>query len=95
MSVLDRLLALGERLLTIDAEMRRQGEIVNEMKQKTDRLIDLMQDTRERLARLEATRDADRAQLAAEVARFRAEYERAQLKLSALLPAPPDFSSDE
>lgn len=95
MSVLDRLLALGERLLTIDAEMRRQGEIVNEMKQKTDRLIELMQDTRERLARLEATRDADRAQLAAEVARFRAEYERAQMKLNALLPAPSDSSSEK
>jgi hypothetical protein len=52
MSVLDRLLALGERLLTIDAEMRRQSEIVNEMKQKTDRLTELMQDRRERLARL-------------------------------------------
>jgi hypothetical protein len=64
MSVLDRLMALGERLLTIDAEMRRQGENVDEMKRKTDRLIELMQDTREGLVRLEAAREADRAQLA-------------------------------
>ena len=42
---------------------------------------------RERLARLEASRDADRAQMQAELARFKIEVERAELRLTRILPA--------
>ncbi|MDQ3814486.1 MAG: hypothetical protein M3347_11105 [Armatimonadota bacterium] len=45
-----------------------------------------MADVRERLARLEAAREADRAQMQAELARFKAEVERAELRLSRMLP---------
>ena len=45
-------------------------------------------DLRERVARLEASRDADRAQLQAELARFRTEVERAELLLTKRSPSP-------
>jgi hypothetical protein len=38
-----------------------------------------------RLARLEASRDADRAQMQADLSRFKAEMERAELRLTRLL----------
>ncbi|MDW8365767.1 MAG: hypothetical protein RMK49_08000 [Abditibacteriales bacterium] len=51
---------------------------------------EILMDIRERLARLEAARDFDRAQMAADLARFKAEVERAELKLSRMLSAPSE-----
>jgi len=56
-------------------------------------------DLRERLARLEASREADRAQIQADLARFSADVERAELRLTRLLPSggaqpePPESKS--
>lgn len=49
---------------------------------RVDILNDQMANVRERLAHLEASRDADQAQIQAEVARFKVEVERAALRLS-------------
>ena len=43
-------------------------------------------DARERLTRLEVSRDADRTQMQANLARFQAEVERAEMRLTRLLP---------
>jgi len=53
---------------------------------RLERLEEQLADMRERLARLEASRDADRAQMQAELARFKIEVERAELRLTRLLP---------
>jgi uncharacterized protein involved in exopolysaccharide biosynthesis len=55
---------------------------------RLEKLESQMADLRERLARLEASREADRAQMQADLARFKAEVERAELHLSKLLPKP-------
>src|SRR5215475_14250936 len=52
---------------------------------RLDRLGGQFADIRERLARLEASRDADRAQMQADLARFKTEVERAELQLTRLL----------
>lgn len=43
-------------------------------------------DLRERLARLEASKEADRSLIQAEIARFKAEVERAEVRLGRMLP---------
>ena len=45
-----------------------------------------MTQMRERVARLEAAREADRAQMQAELARFKSEVERAEMRLLKQLP---------
>ena len=54
---------------------------------RLERLEGQLADVRERLARLEALRDADRAQIHAELSRFSTEVERAELRLTRLLSA--------
>jgi len=53
---------------------------------RLERLESHVADVRERLARLEASREADRAQMQADLARFKAEVEQAELHLTKLLP---------
>lgn len=43
-------------------------------------------DLRERMTRIEAAREADRAQFKAELSRFMSEIERAEMRLSKLPP---------
>jgi len=53
---------------------------------------------RERLARLETAREAGHSQMTAELARFKAEVKRAELRLTRLLPAqsePPALPESE
>jgi uncharacterized protein involved in exopolysaccharide biosynthesis len=98
MSLLDRLGELGKALLTTDAELRHLRETLNEIRQEVRKLGDDMRDVRERLTRLETAREADRSQMAAELARFKAEVERAELRLTRLLPAqsePPALPESE
>lgn len=58
---------------------------------RVERLETTVGDLRERVARLASMRDADRAQSQAELARFLAEVERTEVRLSRLLPRPdPD-----
>jgi hypothetical protein len=78
MGLLDRLGELGKALLTTEAELRHLR----------DTLADIRQEVRERLVKLETSRESDRSQLEAEAARFKIEVERAELWLSRLLPVP-------
>jgi hypothetical protein len=68
------------------------------MKAEVRTLTADVRDLRERVARLEAGRHADRSQIEAEVARFKAEVERAEFRITRLpgsrpstdaLPEPP------
>ena len=45
----------------------------------------ILLDIRERLARIEAQRESDLAQLSAELSRFKAEAERVELRLTRML----------
>lgn len=70
------------------------------VRDRLDRLEGQLIDMRERLVRLEASRTADLAQLQADTARFKAEVERAELRLTRLLqtqdkPTPLPEQDDE
>ncbi|MDQ3812465.1 MAG: hypothetical protein M3347_00785 [Armatimonadota bacterium] len=66
------------------AERRRfEDAVIARLERLETHIIEI----RERLASLEASRDADRSQIAAEIARFKAEVERAELKLSRMQSA--------
>jgi outer membrane protein TolC len=60
------------------------------VKQEVGKLSETMQNFRERLVRLEVAREADRAQMAAQIAQFKTEVERAELKLTRLLSSSAD-----
>jgi uncharacterized protein involved in exopolysaccharide biosynthesis len=74
-----------ERLERVAAEMERERaereRFVAVLTARLDRLDTQLGDARDRILRLEASRDADRAQAAAELARFMAEVERAETRL--------------
>lgn len=93
MNLLERLAEMTKAVLTTDAELRHQREMLSEIRQEIGKLTGGLQDLRERVTRLEASREADRAQIAAEVARFRTEVERAELRFSRLLPEHKDPST--
>jgi chromosome segregation ATPase len=81
-------------------EMRQEvRELFSDVKDVRERLARLeesgttaktlegqMADVRERLARLEESRESDRAQIQADLSRFKAEVERAEIRLSRMLP---------
>ncbi len=94
MSLWDRLAEIAKGLLTTDTQLKHLGDIVADVRREVRDLAHDMQDVRERLTRLEAGREADRAQAQAELSRFKAEFERAEMRLSRLLP-PPDQSMPE
>jgi hypothetical protein len=77
-SALDRLDRLAEDV----------GELRQNVTQRMERMEMLCSDLRERVARLETSRQADSAQIQADIARFKAEIERAELRLSRQLPTP-------
>jgi SMC interacting uncharacterized protein involved in chromosome segregation len=58
-----------------------------EIRQDVHSLTDDLREVRERLVRPAASREADRAQAAAELAQFKAEVERAEVRLSRMLPS--------
>jgi SMC interacting uncharacterized protein involved in chromosome segregation len=95
MSLIDRIAELSKTLLTTDVAMRHLQESVNEVKKEVSELARAMQDIRDRLTRLETAREADRAQIAAELARFKTEVERAELRLTRLLPAAQNPSLED
>lgn len=65
-------------------EIRELREVVNT---GFDKLGAQVADLRERMARLEAFREADRSQMQTDLARFKAEVERAEFRIARLLPA--------
>ncbi len=74
---------LIQRLDTITEEVR---DIRSTIGGRLERMDSQLTDLLERLARLEAGRSADRAEVQADISRFKAEVDRAEMKLTKLLP---------
>jgi hypothetical protein len=85
-SIFERLGELAKAALTVDTQLHQQQELLAGIRQEVLRIDRDVQDLRNRVIRLEAYRDADRAQMDAEMARFKLEVERAYTRLSRLLP---------
>jgi predicted nucleic acid-binding Zn-ribbon protein len=88
--LLERLAEIGKALFTTESELRHLRDTLADIRQEVRGLADDVQDLRERMVRLETARIADRAQLEAEVARFKAEIERIVLRVS-----PPAYHPSE
>jgi predicted nucleic acid-binding Zn-ribbon protein len=86
----ENILQTLQRIATTAYRVDTLAEEVAELRKVVEtgfgQLNDQMADVRERLARLEAARDADRAQIQANIAQFKAEVERAELRLRQLPP---------
>lgn len=84
------LLQTLQRSATLTHRLDEQTEQIREFRtaatSRLERLETQLVDVRERLARLEATRNADHAQMQAELTRFQLEVERAAIHLRQLLP---------
>jgi predicted nucleic acid-binding Zn-ribbon protein len=80
-----------QKIATIVHRLEALTEDVRELRiaatSRLEKLESQIADMRERLARIEASREADRAQMQAELARFKVEVERAELRLARPLPA--------
>jgi predicted nucleic acid-binding Zn-ribbon protein len=87
-SLLERIASLTKAIFTATDELSRQRELLAEIQAEVRAIDDSLRDFRERLVRMEAFQDALKAEVAAEVSRFKAEVERAETKLTRLLPAP-------
>jgi uncharacterized protein involved in exopolysaccharide biosynthesis len=87
----ERILETLQKIATAVHRLDRLTEDLRELRTtvttRLEKLEGQLADVRERLARLEASRDADRAQMQADLARFGAEVERAELRLARLLQA--------
>jgi hypothetical protein len=87
----ERILETLQKIATAVRRLDRLTEDLRELRTtvtaRLERLEGQLADVCERLARLEASRDADRAQMQADLARFGAEIERAELRLARLLQA--------
>jgi uncharacterized protein involved in exopolysaccharide biosynthesis len=80
MNIAERLGELVTSALTISADIKHLRDLLGETRQEVSALTRDVHDIRERVVRLETQREADRAQMAAELARFKAEVERAALR---------------
>jgi hypothetical protein len=86
-----------QKLATMAYRLDALGEDVRELRAtvfpRMEKLEGQVAELRERFARLETSREADRAQMQADLARFMAEVERAELRLSRLQPPaqPPEL----
>src|SRR5947209_20228290 len=85
MSLLERLGELGRALLTTETELRHLRDTLSDIRQEVRKVASDLQDVRERVIRLETSRDADRSQMEAEIARFKAEVARAEIRLGRVL----------
>ena len=61
MSLWERLAEIARGLLTTETEMKHLNAIIMEMRRREQEMSNEIQDVRERLVRLEAGREADRA----------------------------------
>jgi uncharacterized protein involved in exopolysaccharide biosynthesis len=89
LQTLQKIATVVHRLETLTADLRELRTIVSA---RLERLEGQLADVRERLARLEASRAADLAHMQADLTRFKAEVERAELRLSRLQATPPTLS---
>jgi uncharacterized protein involved in exopolysaccharide biosynthesis len=85
--ILQTLQKIATAVHRFDALAEDLRELRTTVTARLERLEGQLADMRERLARLEASRDADRAQMQADLARFKAEMERAELRSTRLLQA--------
>jgi uncharacterized protein involved in exopolysaccharide biosynthesis len=83
LETLQKIATVVHRLDALAEDLRELRTVVSTRIERLERQV---ADLRERLARLEASREADRAQMQADLARFSAEVERAELRLTRLLP---------
>ena len=84
-SILETLQKIATVVHRLDSLAEDLRELRTAVSTRIERLEGQVADLRERLARLEASREADRAQMQADLARFSAEVERAELRLTRLL----------
>ncbi len=87
LQTLQRYATIVQRLDDLAVEQR---QFTNAVGARLDRIEGQLADMRERLARLETSRNADKAELQADISRFKTEVERAQLQLTRLMPSPKD-----
>ena len=85
-SILETLQKIATVVHRLDSLAEDLRELRTAVSTRIERLEGQVADLCERLARLEASREADRAQMQADLARFSAEVERAELRLTRLLP---------
>jgi uncharacterized protein involved in exopolysaccharide biosynthesis len=78
LQTLQRVATLVHRLDELSSDVR---ELRTTVAARLDKVDTQLSDARERLVRLEALREADRAQAQADLARFATEVERAVLRL--------------
>jgi uncharacterized protein involved in exopolysaccharide biosynthesis len=83
--ILETIQKIATAIHRLDALAEDLRELRTAVGIRLDRLEGQLADVRERLARLEASRDADRAEMQADLSRFKAEMERAELRLTRLL----------
>ncbi len=81
MGLLADLAKLAREVFTLSSEVARLRESLKELRAASGMQAVEINDLRERLTRLEAARDADRAQFKAELSRFMSEVERAEMRL--------------
>ena len=88
MAWIERLAEFGKVLVTINRDVTDFRETLREMRDDVKSLQLEMSFLRERLARVEAFQSATRAEIEADLSRFKSEVERAKTRISRLLPEP-------
>jgi hypothetical protein len=83
LQTLQKIATLVERVDILAAEVR---DLRSSSAARLDKVEDQSSALRERVTRLEALRDADRAEMRADLATFKIEVERAELRLRRTLP---------
>ena len=84
MGVFETLTDIAKTAITTDLQLKQLREELDEANAKVRRLGEDVVDLRERVVRLEAQRDADRAQLAAQIEVFKTVMERGANRSRAL-----------
>ncbi|MBI3910471.1 MAG: hypothetical protein HY320_05990 [Armatimonadetes bacterium] len=87
MNVLERISEMTKGVFTTQVELAHLKEVRAEIRVETGIMRGEIRELRERVVRLEAAHEADHARMQADLARFMAEVERAETRLSHLLPA--------
>jgi hypothetical protein len=89
-NLLERLGELAKALFTTETQLRHLQDEQTKLREEVKQLAADHKDLWQRVIRLETLRDADRAQMAAELSRFKIELERAELRLTRMLPKGTD-----
>jgi regulator of replication initiation timing len=79
-ALLDRLAEFGKTLITINQEVSDFRETLRDLRADVKVLQVDHQSLRERLAKVESFQNATHAEMAADLAKFKAEVERAEIR---------------